>query len=420
MKDEEKTMAEQTDQNAPINPAVDPAVQKRERTRRRGLMALGGVFAVAVVAYGAYWFAVGSRHQSTDDAYVAGNRVPVMAEAEGTVTAILADETSEVSQGQVLVRLDDTDAKVALQETEAKLAATVRHVEQLYATDKQLASKADAQQATLAQHRSDYQRHQALNKRGYFSDSALEQSGTQVQVDQHELAEDQHAIAALHAELGDGGVAENPDVKLAAAQVRAAYLALQRMTIVAPVSGYIAKRDVEIGQRIAPGASLITVVPLSEIWVDANFKESQLDRIRPGQPVSLRADVYGGQVDFHGTVVGVDAGTGSAFALLPAQNATGNWIKVVQRVPVRVQIDEAELAQHPLRIGLSMEVSVDTHAGSDGKALTLVVAPQYSTPVYAQRMAGAEQLIADIIRANGGGGAHPMLAGVTMVVGRDR
>jgi len=413
-------MAEQTNQNAPINPAVDPAAQKRQLTRKRGLMVLGGVFAVAAIGYGAYWFAVGSRHQSTDDAYVAGNRVPVMAEAEGTVTGILADETSEVSQGQVLVRLDDTDAKVALQEAEAKLAATVRHVEQLYATDKQLGSKAEAQQATLAQHRSDYQRHQALNQRGYFSDSALEQSGTQVQVDQHELAEDQHAIAALHAELGDGGVADNPDVKLAAAQVRAAYLTLQRMTVVAPVSGYVAKRDVEIGQRIAPGASLITVVPLSEIWVDANFKESQLDRIRPGQPVSLRADVYGGRVDFHGTVVGVDAGTGSAFALLPAQNATGNWIKVVQRVPVRVQIDERELAQHPLRIGLSMEVSVDTHAGSDGKPLTPVVAPQYSTPVYDQRMAGVDALITDIIRANGGGEAHPMLAGVTTVMGRDR
>ena len=413
-------MAEQTDQSAPISTGIDPAVQKRLALRRRGFVILGGVFAAAAVAYGTYWFAVGSRHESTDDAYVAGNRVPVMAEAEGTVTAILADETSEVSQGQVLVKLDDTDAKVALQEAEAKLAATVRHVEQLYATDEQLAAKAAAQQATLSQHQSDYQRHEALNKRGYYSDSALEQSGTLVTVDQHELAEDRHAIAALHAELGEGGVADNPDVKLAAAQVRAAYLTLQRMTIVAPVAGYVAKRDVEIGQRVGSGAPLMAVVPLSQIWVDANFKESQLSRIRPGQPVDLHADVYGGRVAFHGKVVGVDAGTGSAFALLPAQNATGNWIKVVQRVPVRVQIDAAELAQHPLRLGLSMEVSVDTHAGSDGQPLTPVAATQYSTPVYAQRMAGAEQLIADIIRANGGA-AHSMLAGVaSAVVGRDR
>jgi membrane fusion protein (multidrug efflux system) len=409
-------MADNTNQT----PAIDTTAQLRQARRKRGLMALGGVFAVAALAYGVYWFAVGSRHQSTDDAYVAGNRVPVMSETEGTVTAILADETSEVQQGQVLVRLDDSDAKVALQEAEAKLASTVRHVEELYANDKQLASKVAAQQATLSQHRSDYQRHQALNKRGYFSDSALEQSGTQVQVDQHELAEDQQAITALHAELGSGGAADNPDVKLAAAEVRAAYLALQRMTIVAPVSGYVAKRDVEIGQRIAPGTSLITVVPLSEIWVDANFKESQLEHIRPGQPVSLRADVYGGHVDFHGTVVGVDAGTGSAFALLPAQNATGNWIKVVQRVPVRVQIANAELKQHPLRIGLSMEVSVDTHAGSDGTSLAPVAASQYSTPVYDQRMAGVEALIVGIIRANGGD-TQPMLAKVnTVAVGRDR
>jgi membrane fusion protein, multidrug efflux system len=414
-------MAEQTNnQTAHINPATDPAVQKRLALRKRGLMALGGVFAVAAVAYGAYWFAVGSRHQTTDDAYVAGNRVPVMAEAEGTVTAILADETNEVQQGQVLVRMDDTDAKVALQEAEAKLASTVRHVEELYANDRQLAAKAAAQQATLAQHRSDYQRHQALNKRGYFSDSALEQSGTQVQVDQHELAEDQHAISALHAELGDNGVAENPDVKLAAAQVRAAYLAVQRMTIVAPVSGYVAKRDVQIGQRVGVSAPLMAIVPLSQIWVDANFKESQLSRIRPGQDVELRSDVYGSRVTFHGTVAGVDAGTGSAFALLPAQNATGNWIKVVQRVPVRVQIADADLKRFPLRIGLSMEVSVDTHAGADGAALAPVPAPQYSTPVYDQRMAGVESLIAGIISANGGG-MQTKLAGVTaLVVGRDR
>ncbi|HEY1772055.1 MAG TPA: efflux RND transporter periplasmic adaptor subunit [Gammaproteobacteria bacterium] len=413
-------MVEQTKQKTPIDPAVDATVQKRLALRKRGLMALGGVFAVAAVAYSAYWFAVGSRHQTTDDAYVAGNRVPVMAEAEGTVTAILADETNEVQQGQVLVRMDDTDARVALQEAEAKLASTVRHVEELYANDRQLAAKAAAQEATLAQHRSDYHRHQALNKRGYFSDSALEQSGTQVQVDRHELVEDQQAITALRAELGRGSVADNPDVKLAAAEVRAAYLALQRMTVVAPVSGYVAKRDVQIGQRVGASAPLMAIVPLSQIWVDANFKESQLSRIRPGQDVELHSDVYGSRVTFHGNVAGVDAGTGSAFALLPAQNATGNWIKVVQRVPVRVQIADADLKRFPLRIGLSMEVSVDTHTGVDGTALAPVPAPQYSTPVYDQRMAGVETLIAGIISANGGD-AQPMLAKVNAAaVGRDR
>ncbi len=401
-------MAENTTQNTTLNPAVDPAVQQRQQTRKRAFMALGALFVAAALGYGTYWVAVGSRHQSTDDAYVAGNRVPVTAEAEGSVTAILADETSEVTQGQVLVRLDDTDARVALQEAEAKLAATVRHVEELYATDKQLVAKTEEQQATLTQSRSDYKRHAALNQRGYYPDSALEQNSTEVQVDERQLAEAQHAVAALRAQLGSGSVAENPDVKLAAAEVRGAYLALQRMTIVAPVSGYVAKRDVQIGARVSPSAPLMAIVPLSQIWVDANFKESQLDHIRPGQPVSLHSDVYGGGVSFHGKVAGVDAGTGSAFSLLPAQNATGNWIKVVQRVPVRIEIDPADLAAHPLRIGLSMEVSIDTHSG-DGSMLQPLPAPEYSTPVYDQRMAGAETLIADIIRSNGGD-VMPVLA----------
>jgi membrane fusion protein (multidrug efflux system) len=414
MKDEEKTMAE----NNPT-PNVD---QNAARLRRRklALMGLGGFFTAAAVAYGAYWFAYGSSRQATDDAYVAGNRVPVMAEAEGTVTAVLADETTEVSQGQVLVRLDDTDARVALQEAEARLAATVRRVEELYANDKQLLAKTEEQQAELDQSRSDFRRRKALNKLGYYSDSALEQSGTEVTVGERQLAEAQHALAAVRAQIGGGEVADHPDVKLAAAQVRAAYLALQRMTIVAPVAGYVAKRDVQIGQRVNPSAPLMAVVPLSQIWVDANFKESQLSRIQPGQAVDLRSDVYGGRVTFHGKVAGVDAGTGSAFALLPAQNATGNWIKVVQRVPVRIEIDAADLAAHPLRIGLSMQVDVDTRVQKDGALLGAVAAPQYSTSVYDQRMAGVDELIAGIIRSNSVS-PRPILAGVIVTgAGHDR
>ena len=403
--------------------AATPNAAARKLTRKRGLLLLAGIFALTATGYGAYWSLQGRFHESTDDAYVAGNQVPVMAEATGTVTAILADEPAEVRQGQVLVRLDDTDARVALQEAEAKLAATVRHVEQLYATDHQLAARAAAQQATLAQHRDDYRRHQTLNQRGYYPDSALQQSGTQVQVDQHELAEDQHAIAALHAELGAGGVADNPDVRLAAAELRAAYLTLQRMTIVAPVTGYIAKRNVELGARVDGSAPLMVVVPLDQVWVDANFKESQLAHIRPGQPVALHSDLYGRGVEFHGTVAGVDAGTGSAFALLPAQNATGNWIKVVQRVPVRVVIAPADSAAHPLRIGLSIVADVDTRSAGDGTAGDPPPAPAYATTVYSQRMDGADELIASIIRENGGKLPKPLFAGLPAVTeegGRDR
>jgi membrane fusion protein (multidrug efflux system) len=383
--------------------------------RKTALLSLTAVFAVAALAYGVYWGVFGSNRQSTDDAYVAGNRVPVMTEAEGTVVAILADETSEVQQGQVLVRLDDSDARVNLQEAEARLASTVRHVQELYATEKQLAAKAEAQQATLAQARSDYQRHQQLNRRGYYSDSALEHSSTQVEIEEHALAEAEHARSAVHAEVANTDVADHPDVKLAAAEVRAAYLALQRTTVVAPVSGYIAKRDVQIGERVATNAPLMAIVPLSEIWVNANFKESQLDRILPGQAVILHSDIYGNGVVFHGKVVGLDAGTGSAFSLLPPQNATGNWIKVVQRVPVRVLIDEADLRQHPLRIGLSMEVAVDTHAAKPGVTLDAPPAAQYDTPVYGQRLDGVESLIADIIRSNSASAAAPHLAAVVTV-----
>ena len=372
----------------------------RTNRRKLALMALSVVFIGAALVYGTYWATVGRFHQSTDDAYVAGNEVPITAEAQGTVTAILADETAEVHQGQVLVRLDDSDARVALQKAEANLAGTVRRVQQLYATARQLDAKVEEQQATLALARSDYERHKNLNQRGYYSASALEHSATSVQVNEHGLTEAEQARSAVRAEVMNTDVVDHPDVKLAAAEVRAAYLNLERMTIVSPVTGYVAKRNVQLGAHVDGSAPLMVVVPLDQIWVNANFKESQLDRIRPGQPVTLRSDLYGSSMAFHGTVVGVDAGTGSAFALLPAQNATGNWIKVVQRVPVRVSIAPEDSANHPLRIGLSMVVDVNTRDSGSATADVVPSEPTYATSVYDQRLAGAEQLIAAIISSN--------------------
>ena len=377
---------------------TNTTISSRTARRRVALISLGALFAGVALVYGAYWATVGRFHQATDDAYVAGNEVPVTAEAPGTVTAILADETSEVHQGQVLVRLDDSDARVALQKAEANLASTVRRVEQLYSTERQLGAKVAAQQATLALARSDYARHKNLNERGYYSASALEHSATSVQVDEHDLTEAEQALSAVRAQVLDTQVVDHPDVRLAAAEVRSAYLDLERMTIVSPVSGYVAKRNVQIGARVDGSTPLMVVVPLDQIWVNANFKESQLGRIKPGQPVTLRSDLYGNGAAFHGTVVGVDAGTGSAFALLPAQNATGNWIKVVQRVPVRVAIAREDAAAHPLRLGLSMNVDVDTRASSGPQPAPAATA--YATPVYDQRLAGAEQLIAAIINSN--------------------
>ena len=380
--------------------ATELAAGKRQAQRRTALLALGAIFLTAAAGYGSYWVLRGRFHEGTDDAYVAGNPVPVMAEAQGTVTAVLADDTFEVHQGDLLVRLDDSDARVALQEAESNLASTVRHVEQLYATAKQLDAKVSTQQATLALARSDYTRHKNLNARGYYSDSALEHSATEVTVDEHGLTEAEQALSAVQAQTANTDVVDHPDVKLAAAKVRAAYLNLARMTIVAPVSGYVAKRSVQVGQRVDGSGPLMVVVPPDQLWVDANFKESQLARIRPGQPVTLHSDLYGSAVTFHGTVAGVDAGTGSAFALLPAQNATGNWIKVVQRVPVRVSLKATDYADHPLRIGLSMQVDVDTRAGDGHLAGGLPAAPAYATQVFDRRLAGADALIDGIIREN--------------------
>ena len=377
---------------------TNTSTSSRAARRKVALIALGALFLGVALVYGGYWGTVGRFHVATDDAYVAGNAVPLTAEASGTVTAILADETSEVHQGQVLVRLDDSDARVALQKAEANLASTVRRVEQLYATERQLGAKVQSQQATLALARSDYERHKNLNERGYFSTSALEHSATSVQVDEHDLTEAEQELSAVRAQVLDTDVVDHPEVRLAAAEVRAAYLDLERMTIVSPVNGYVAKRNVQVGAHVDGSAPLMVVVPLDQIWVNANFKESQLGHIRPGQPVTLRSDLYGSSVAFHGTVAGVDAGTGSAFALLPAQNATGNWIKVVQRVPVRVAVAREDFAAHPLRIGLSMAVDVDTRAS--GAAQQAPASPAYATQVYDQRLTGAEQLIASIINSN--------------------
>ena len=382
----------------------------RHRRRKFALIALSAVFVCAAIGYSVYWATVGRFHESTDDAYVAGNRVPIMTEAQGNVMAVLVDETSPVKEGQVLVRLDDSDAQIALQAADAKLASTVRHVEQLFATEKQLAANVVAKQATLVLAHSDYQRHLNLKRLGYFPASALEHNATAINVDDANLQAARQALAATRAQVVDTNLMNNPDVKLAAAQVRAAYLNLQRMTIVAPVSGYVATRDVQVGQYVDANSLLMVVVPLNQIWVNANFKESQLDRIHPGQPVSMRSDLYGSSVTFHGEVVGVDAGTGSAFALLPPQNATGNWIKVVQRVPVRVWINPKDISAHPLRVGLSMDVSVDTGATVTTVASDPPADPQYVTSVYDQRLQGAASLIGSIIRDNVVPGNAPMVA----------
>ena len=376
--------------------------------RRWRLLAgvLGGVLVVAV-AYTAYWAQVARFHQSTDDAYVNGNVVQITPQISGTVVGIGADDTQFVKAGQPLVRLDQADAKVALDQAEAQLARTVRDVRNLFATTAQLDATVEVRQTDLAAARSDLERREHLGASGAVSGEELRHSMDAVKAAQANLLAAQQQLMANKARVDNTTLEDHPQVRDAAAAVRNAYLTLSRTELAAPVSGFVARRNVQLGQRVGPGATLMAVVPLDEVWVDANFKEPQLARMRVGQPVTLTADLYGRHTVYHGKVAGFGAGTGAAFSLLPAQNATGNWIKIVQRVPVRVALDPRELAAHPLQIGLSMKADVDVRSGGDGERLPQLAnsGGAWSTEALESGDALADARVQAIIAANGTGAA---------------
>jgi membrane fusion protein (multidrug efflux system) len=387
-----------------LGDGVSSSTERPPASHGRGKWLLGVltlVFLLGGAAYGTYWALIGRFEESTDDAYVAGNTVPLTTRVIGTVTAIRADNTQRVQEGQPLVLLDSTDARIALEQAEARLAQAVREVQGLYQTEAQQDANVSLQRARLAQSRSDYRRDRDLIHRNFVSAQDYQHSGTQVDVDRAGLEVAEHQLAATRAAVANTELTDHPQVRLAAANLRDAYIALKRTTIRVPVTGYVDKRSVQVGERVSPGKPLMAIVPLNQIWVDANFKESQLRNVRTGQPVSLTSDLYGGNVVYHGRVIGLGAGTGSAFAVLPPQNATGNWIKVVQRVPVRIGLNPKEVDAHPLRIGLSMEATVDTH---DRSGAVLRADPQprdvYVTHVYQDEDKGAGALISRIIQQN--------------------
>ncbi|HSC22330.1 MAG TPA: HlyD family efflux transporter periplasmic adaptor subunit [Casimicrobiaceae bacterium] len=372
-------------------------------TRKRWLAIVGGAFAIVGLAYGAYWAIVLRYEQSTDDAYVSGNVVQITPQIAGTVVKIAAEDTQFVEAGTPLVELDPSDARIALEQADAKLAKTVRDVRGLFATTAELKANVDMRNAEVARASEDLARRERLARSGAVSGEELQHARDALTSARAALAATQQQLAANRARVERTTVENHPDVLGAAAQVHDAYLDLARTTLPAPVSGYVAKRSAQLGQRVAPGAPLMAIVPLDQVWVDANFKESQLATMRIGQPVTLTADVYGGKVRFHGKVAGFGAGTGSAFALLPAQNATGNWIKIVQRVPVRIALDAKELAEHPLQVGLSMQVDVDTHERSGTRLPQLAQAtPPLRTDVYDAVDAQADKRVRAIIAANDG------------------
>lgn len=375
------------------------------RLRRRVLF-LGLVSAAFVLAglhVGSHWLLEGRFEATTDNAYVGGNVVPVMSRIAGTVVEIDADETMRVARGETLLRLDDASLKIGLELAEAELAEAVRRVRRLFDDVRRLQSRVDLRAAELDKARQDLHRRQRLTARNVVAIEDLDHARAIERTAHAALDLARHELESASSLVDGTSVVDHPLVQQAKARLREASLALGRTVIRSAVDGYVAKRAVQLGQRVEPGTPLLAVVPLGDLWVDANFKESELRDMRIGQPVILSADLYGEDVRFRGSVTGLGAGTGSVFSLLPAQNATGNWIKVVQRVPVRIALQRAQIEAHPLRVGLSMRVSIDMH-DTTGPVLAPALhrGPVYATPAVAQDDAAVEARIDAIITANAG------------------
>ncbi len=359
--------------------------------RRLLLIGVLSVFILAGAGFTLWWLLHGQYHETTDDAYVSGNLVQITPQVAGTVLAIRADDTDYVKSGNTLVELDKADAQTVLAQAEAQLAKTVRSVRTLRATSTEAEANVALRRSDLRKAEQDLARRRSVESTGAVSGEELQHAVDGVNAARAALDAAQKQLEAQRAMVDRTEVHDHPDVRRAAAQLREAFLAYSRTQIPAPISGFVARRTVQPGQRVSPGNVLMTIVPLHDAWVDANFKENQLAHLRPGQPVTLIADAYGRSVEFHGRVTGFSAGTGSAFALLPAQNASGNWIKVVQRVPVRIALDRRELQEHPLQIGLSMKVDVDTHE----RSATRLQQVERSSPVYETKAFGSTDAEAD-------------------------
>ncbi len=396
--------------NTPSGPQGNP-------TRKKALSAVAAAVVLAGIGYAVYWALVLNHFESTDNAYVQGNVVQITPQAAGTVVAINASDTDHVHAGQWLVRLDPADAKVALEQAEAQLAQTVREVRTLYANNRTQGAQIALREADLARAQSeltrlqdDVSRRQPLVATGAVGSEEFNHVTAQLAAAKSSAAAARAAVQAAREQLASNqsltdGIAleQHPHVLRASARVREAFLALKRVDLLAPVDGYVARRNVQLGQRVQAGAPLLSVIALDQVWVEANFKESQLQKLRLGQPAELSADVYGKKVVYRGQIDGLGAGTGAAFALLPAQNATGNWIKVVQRVPVRIHLDPAELKEHPLRLGLSMEAKVDV-SHTEGRMLNdgASAAKPVQTSVFDQDSREADERVNRIIATHSG------------------
>lgn len=382
-------------------PAAAPAAPKNSKRRRAlGIVAL--LVIVGAIAWLAYYLMYARWHQDTDDAYVQGNVVSIVPQTSGTVISIDADDGMKVETGQALVHLDANDAQVAYDQSVANLAGTVRQVRGFYSSVDAGQSDLRAREVAVAQARADVARRSGLVASGAVSSEELAHARDVLAAAEAALGSSRGNLSRSRALVDATTLSKQPQVQVAASQLRQAYLNLQRSAIVAPVSGYVAKRQVQLGQRVQPGTTLMTIVPLEQVWVEANFKETQLGHMRIGQPVEVHSDLYGSDVEYNGKVAALGLGTGSSFSLLPAQNASGNWIKIVQRVPVRIELDPKQLAEHPLRLGLSMSVDVAVRDQA-GPSLALArkdVKPILATLAYQRQLAAADALITQVIENN--------------------
>ena len=369
--------------------------------RKAVLIAITAAFVVAGAAWAVYYQLVLAKEEVTDNAYVGGNMVTLSAQVTGNVDAIRADETQMVTAGAPLITLNAIDANLALSQAEARLANVVRQERERYANVAQYDAVIEQRRLALATARGNLARRAPLAADHTISGEDLAHAKQAVDDAKAALTVAQRQAESAKAGVAGVQLASHPAVLSARGDVLQAWLAVRRNAVVAPVSGYVAKRSVQLGSHVTPGTPLMSIVPLDQLWVDANFKESELRNIRVGQAATIETDLYGSKVVYHGKVLGMSAGTGSAFSLLPAQNATGNWIKVVQRVPVRITLDPKELAAHPLRIGLSTTVTVDTSHG-EGATLDqpMVASTVYTTRALSQPVDEAEKMADAIIAQN--------------------
>lgn len=383
-------------------PVQEQPVNKKGK-RKSALIFLTLLFVVIAVAYGIYWFLVLRHYEITDDAYVSGNQVQIMSQVSGSVTKVWVDNTDFVKQGEVLVTLDSADADQAFEKAQTALASNVRQTRQMMINSKQYQANIELQKTALMQAQSDLNRRVPLGNANLIGREELQHARDAVISAQAKLDAAVQQYNANQAMILGTKLEDQPGVKQAAAELRTAWMALQRTKILSPMTGYVSRRTVQVGAQISPTTPLMAIVPASGLWVEANFKETQLAHMRIGQPATVVSDIYGDNVEYKGKVVGLDMGTGSAFSLLPAQNATGNWIKVVQRLPVRIELDAKQIEEHPLRIGLSTLVKVDT-ANRDGSVLAnqTRTTPAYQSNARELNLAPVNEMINQIIRANAG------------------